>query len=571
MHWSDSSTSGPSSLGRHDWWGAALMLAFTVAATWPLPVQLGTHLLSTGPDPDLYMWTLGWNAHAFLHQPWTLFDANIFFPHRHTLAYSENLIGATLPVAPWIWATGDLVTASNLAQLLSIFLSATGAYVLGRRLGLSVGAALVVGVIFGFAPSRLLRMPQVHVTSIQWIPWCLASLHAYFGPAGRARDLRLAVAFFSLQALTSGHGAAFLVVAVAVVLGYRLLTGEPIAFVRRVRDLGVVGFVALLPSVLLLLPYRAARAEVGGLTRLYEDVGVAFSSFFSSPSWLHRWLFERLPAHWISQPPEAHLFAGILPVALATVALVSLGAWSARRDAPGLARWRGNPVAVYAVVLFVSVWFVIGPPYGLWQWTYSWPVFSFMRVPTRFVLLEILALAVLAGFGVERLTRTRSPVAGRAIVAAVLVVLAIEFSAVPLETEPYAMRPPAADQWLASRPKPFSIAEVPVADSLNENTQAVWETRYMLHATAHWQPTVHGYSGVEPSDHHALIRALITFPDERSLDELRRRGVTYVVMHPRLYEPDQLAAAEARLLTFKDQLQLEFSSADGRVYALVPR
>lgn len=553
------------------WPVAAVFLALTLAATWPLPAQVRTHLISTGPDPDLYMWTLGWDAFAFLHRPFSIFDANIFFPARHTLAYSENLIGAALPVAPWIWITGDLAAASNLAQLLSIFLSGLGACVLARRLGLSPGAALVAGVIYGFAPARLLRMPQVHVTSIHWIPWCLASLHAYFSPGGRPRDLRLAVMFFSLQALTSGHGAAFLVVAVGVVLGYRLLTGEPAAPLAWLRDLGLPGAVALLPSLLLLLPYRAARADVGGLTRTYENVGVTLSSYFSSPSWLHQWLFGLLPAGWTAPPPEAHLFPGLLPIALAFLAIATITTWPARQEATRAARWRDNPIAPYTVLLVVAVWFVIGPPYGLWRWTYSWPVFSFMRVPTRFVLVEFLALAVLAGFGVERLARGVSAFRTRAVTAAVLLGLGVEFLAAPLETERVDWRPPAADQWLASQPTPFAVAEVPVADSLNENTQAVWEARYMLHATAHWQPTVHGYSGVEPSEHHALIRALIAFPDDRSLEELRRRGVTYVVMHPRLYEPADLAAAEARVAAYSDQLRLAFSSPDGRVYALLPR
>jgi hypothetical protein len=34
--------------------------------------------------------TLAWDTHAFT-TPLSIFDANIYYPERHTLAYSENL------------------------------------------------------------------------------------------------------------------------------------------------------------------------------------------------------------------------------------------------------------------------------------------------------------------------------------------------------------------------------------------------------------------------------------------------------------------------------------------------
>src|SRR5207342_3367546 len=117
--------------------------------------------------------------------------------------YSENLLGSAVVAAPVLWTTGNMVLAMNLVSLLSCVLCAAGAYVLGRRLGMSPAAATVAGLIFGFSPPRFFRLEQLHLTTIQWVPFGLASLHAYFD-AGRKSDLRLALAFFTLQALTSG-------------------------------------------------------------------------------------------------------------------------------------------------------------------------------------------------------------------------------------------------------------------------------------------------------------------------------------------------------------------------------
>ena len=68
-------------------------------------------------------------AHAFVHQPLAIFDANIYYPFRHTLAYSENLIGSALIAAPVLWLTGNPVLALNMVALLSCVLCGVGAYV----------------------------------------------------------------------------------------------------------------------------------------------------------------------------------------------------------------------------------------------------------------------------------------------------------------------------------------------------------------------------------------------------------------------------------------------------------
>src|SRR4029079_5640177 len=135
-----------------------------------------------------------------LHQPWAIFDANIYHPYLNTLAYSENLIGTSLLAAPVIWVTGSLVLAMNLAALATCVLCGTGAYLLGRSLGLGAGGAFLCGLIYAFAPPRFMKIGQLHMNAMQWIPFSLAYLHAYLD-RGRRADLHRALGFGSLQAL----------------------------------------------------------------------------------------------------------------------------------------------------------------------------------------------------------------------------------------------------------------------------------------------------------------------------------------------------------------------------------
>src|SRR5947207_775607 len=101
------------------WLAALLYFALTLVLAYPLSTHMAGSLLSVSPDNFLFMWTLGWDTHAFTHQPLSIFDANIFYPQHDTLAYSENLIGSAMFAAPVIWVTHNVVLAMNLIEVSS--------------------------------------------------------------------------------------------------------------------------------------------------------------------------------------------------------------------------------------------------------------------------------------------------------------------------------------------------------------------------------------------------------------------------------------------------------------------
>ena len=302
------------------WRAAALYAALTLLLAYPLSLHPATRALPGDPDTDLFVWTLAWDAHALAHRPLGIFDANIFYPKRRTLAYSENLIGSALLVAPLLWLGGSPVLAVNLVALFSCVLCGLGAYVLARRLGMGPPGAFVCGLVFAFSPVRFFRIGQLHLTTVEWVPFGLASLHAYLDD-GRRRDLRWAAGFFTLQALTSGHGAVFLGVAGLGLVVYRVALGEPIAATKRLRDLGLTGAVLLAPAVVSALPYLQVQAEVG-LRRSLVNWAVPWSSFLASPAHVPRLLLSLVPGWRILETARAYLFPGILPLLLAAAAVL---------------------------------------------------------------------------------------------------------------------------------------------------------------------------------------------------------------------------------------------------------
>jgi hypothetical protein len=75
-------------------------VALAIYFTWPLalrPASLGR--IDSG-DGQFSMWNVGWVAHALTTGTRDVFDANIFHPHRGTLAFSEANLGAGVIAIP---------------------------------------------------------------------------------------------------------------------------------------------------------------------------------------------------------------------------------------------------------------------------------------------------------------------------------------------------------------------------------------------------------------------------------------------------------------------------------------
>ena len=82
--------------------GIAVLLGLAllgVAATWPQARQLDA--VPDLGDPLFSVWRLSWVAHQLPRHPTALFDANIFYPERRTLTYSDSMLVPSLMTAPF--------------------------------------------------------------------------------------------------------------------------------------------------------------------------------------------------------------------------------------------------------------------------------------------------------------------------------------------------------------------------------------------------------------------------------------------------------------------------------------
>jgi len=151
-----------------------------------------------------------------------------------------------------------------------------------------------------------------------------------------------------------------------------------------------------------------------------------------------------------------------------------------------------------------------------------------LRAAARFGYLYLLAIALLAAWGVSALERRFSaqPRMMRLIAAGAVILVTVEAWSGPVRTTSFT-RVPAIYSLLATMPEPVRLVEVPFypADAIFENAE------YVFNSTAHWRPLMNGYSGFTPDSYRRRAETFWFFPETRALDAIRAEGATHLIVH----------------------------------------
>src|SRR5918994_6226400 len=102
--------------------------ALSVTLTYPVAFNIDRIGRVNTDDGRWSIWVVSWVAHALTTSPLRVYDANIFHPHRNTLAFSEANLGAGALGAPVWLATKNPHTTHNVVFLASFVIAFAGAY-----------------------------------------------------------------------------------------------------------------------------------------------------------------------------------------------------------------------------------------------------------------------------------------------------------------------------------------------------------------------------------------------------------------------------------------------------------
>ncbi len=529
----------------------AVGVLLAIVTSWPLVLHLPSRIAPDLGDPVRTAWEVAWVGHAMLHDPLRLFDANAFYPHPLSLAFSDSLLGYG-PAAFFGSGTLAALVRYNLLFLFAWSLCFVGAYLLARELGLGRLGAAAAGAAFAYAPYRVTEAGHLHVISSGGIPLALFLLLRGYRRESRALVLVgwLVSAWQISLGFTLGMQYAYLLLVLALVvlvhwlLAHRRGPRRPLIprqlLIVTVVGIGILGVVTVYQSV----PYLQVAAKYPTAKRTIKEVknyssGPAALVAASSENRVWGSVTAGARDH-VHSKNESVFFPGGLILLLAGVGLAA-GSALTRRLRLGLAAG----IVVVSVLALGMGLTGAGYPYRL---VYDFaPGWNGVRVPGRIFTLATLFYALLAGAGAATLARaagrrTRSHAAGA--IAGVALAVAIVGEGAGHLGHPVVPQPARAEVGL-----PGPLLDLPTDGAADR----IWQ----YFSTDGFYDIPVGNSTFDFPAVDDLRGGMSGFPDKASVEKLRYYGIKTVVLHLHMpvlpgivgyatAEPPNAAAAAAK-------------------------
>ena len=518
-----------------------LFVGLAVLHTWPLASAPGTLSRNDNGDFILHEWIMAWVSHQVVTNPLHLFDANIFYPERYTLAYSDHLFVQSMMGAPLLWAGASPVLVHNLVLMAGFALTGWTTSLVMKQWTGSWLAAIVSGTLVAFNAFTLTRLPQIQDLHLEFFVPALYALDRVLTSA-RVRDGVMLACWFALQALTGLYLMVFTFMSLLIATLVRPADWIGARFRLLLRPMLVAAAIALVALTPFMLPYYHARETVG-LGRSLEETArysAEWTDYLAAPGRIYfDWWGKRF------FQGDA-LFPGVTAMLLALAGIVAAG-WKDKRARMTLALG----LAAFALSF--------GPAFPPYRWLYRiFPLLSGIRGAVRFGEITLVAIGVLAGFGVAAVQRRLPAKWATTLGLAVFLTGNVEALRAPLFYSEYHGIPPVYDA-LNNIGRKAVLAWFPFYASAQFHQNAP----FMLVSTRTFNPMVNGYSGFKPASYYKNVEELAGFPDERSIAHLQQLGVSVVLVDGRNMRPANLA----RLSDFP---QLSKIADDGnlRIYLL---
>ena len=540
-----------------------------IGMTWPLILQLHTHI-TPGQQPAmtvpyLNLWTLAWNHHWLKGQASSYWDANHFFPHQKTLAYSEPQLGMGVLTFPVVLLGGNTVLAYNLALFLYFFGAGMAVYALcwwlfGWVDGVSPTdrcvASIIAGILYAFTPYMFREVGVLQLLAVPFPPVCLLGLHRFFYQKRLSDALLFTVGFLGCWYTCAYYGLFLSVFVFCFTVGF----WHPGMFHKRNLLCGLVTVGILLGGILPLASGMHSAKIALALDwdkEIVKGLSAVFMDYFQFPS--SCLLYEHILGV-VSQ--ENSLFLGGMLFCLASVGTIITFRYSApieirdmsrrtlpinERNRPSLRRCGIFYLSMALVAFILSLGMALTPihteglgAYRILTWLSPYnllykfvPGFSSIRSPYRFSIFMALFLAILAGIGMLWVCRSVRSRWRWTLILFLMSITIFELWPTPLrfvKVPGTVAEVPRIYQHVKALPSDAVLIEFPLSTSRSEQGMEV-TSRYMYFSTFHWHRLVNGYSGFSPQAAFELREILARSTPRTALFALKAFGVQYVTAH----------------------------------------
>lgn len=540
-----------------------LYLLLTLFMTFPLVLNLSTHIPGVSEDGPIHVWHLWWLKHSLFtlksspivtnYVFWPQTINTIFDAHTYTNAF------ISLPLQPIF----GLVLTSNLIIIASLTLSGVGTYLLVRHLISDDLAAFIAGIIFAFPPYIFAHLLDGHTNLITTWPiplyvlFLLKTLKSL-----RWKDAAAAGVFLGVLSMNDYTYTAFTLILTLLILIYYLWQDW-----RRLINFKVFSKLGLTFVVWLIifspLAVPALRAQLSGFS---PGVPLAVQNFYAADVF---WFLKPSPLHPLlgnlAPVPKLGIIESTVSLGWSVIFLSFVGLFLIlfSKNYQQLRVWVFLAAALFLLTLGPSLhvngvsewWFgefrlMIPLPYIL---IHTLPFIGGTQEPARLTSVLMLPLAVLSAFALKVLL-SRLGKQGK-ILAAWMVssVIIFEFLAVPFPLNDMTV-PDVYYQIAKDKQGDFAVMNLPLG--WNNNDEALGQTvlgNLQYYQVVHQRPIFRGTVARLPHENFEFYRRrpgmeTLIYParcgytmSEEDVAAVRKTladfKVGYIVVFPNLFPP----------------------------------
>jgi len=507
---------------------------------------------------------------------------------------------------PYIWMKLNYLLAVittpaltyNIQVLMNFFLSALFIYLLVFFLTKIRLVSFFSGIIFSFSPQHFGRAWQhLGLTYFEWIPLILLSAILLKEMQVKKKmflfGLSIVLLFsfdYSIMYLGMVSLAAFL----TYVFSYnwwikffenRKLIKNDIRYFKKTFIVGAVAFLILLPHLMptILNYFNPPKMEVSAYNSYHRPFEDLFNQSakplgYLLPSTEHT-IFGDFTKKFVGSPlwgvsyTEHQLYLGWTTILLA---LYAIRIWRRRRRLKVKSKKlkvkgknyeqeiRDDFYIGFFIFLAIVAWLFSQPPW--WQMGkfkilmpsfFMYKILPMFRAYCRFGIVVLLAMAVLAGYGLKYVSeKVKSKKLKAAIPLLFCGLILFEFWNNPFTHYIDLSKYPAVYDWLKTQPEDVVIAEYPmIKDGVNE--------KYKFYQTVHHKKLINGVVPGIPG--YQVKLAILDLGAKKTPFILKYLGAEYAIVHTKKYEQSEDFAMYNQLKKIRNNpdLQLVETFDDG--------
>jgi len=537
---------------KHFLLAIAFILIILMITTYPLVFGMSKYIpgFFSTDESFSYLWE-GWQIKNFsLANYYSKNNYSISYPFGVDLFASGYVTYLRIAVVYILSLTCNPIQIYNLQIVINFILTGAFTYLLVFLITKSKWSSLFSSIIFTFSPQHFARSWQhISLTYTQWLPLILLSLFLLF----QYRKVRYKILFLASLLLLSGfdYSIAYLgTVILIVAFVYLLIKGgnnyrkgvhkDSLLPLRDAFFLFICAAVILLPQYLPIIKKMVTFSSLSPVSahnpyhRPFEDLFYQSARPLSYllPSLSHP-IFGRYSELFIGTPlygtsiTEHTLYLGWTAIVFGIVGFLE---WKKRRMTVSTSEREYNFYIVFFLWLTLIAWLFSQPPWwqigGLKIYMPSFFMYKLLpmfRAYCRFGIVVMLAVAVLAGFGLNSvLVKFKSNWSKIAITTISYCLVLLEFWNWPPYKVIDVSHVPEAYYWLKSQPRDTVIAEYPLdANSPNEI--------YKFYQTIHEKKIINWT--VPGTYANKIAKTITNLSDLKTANILKWMGVKYVVVH----------------------------------------